>query len=408
MTGKLPEKALPDGAHVVILTCSAIDEFGHNAVFAEEIAAGLAACGVATKFCDYRHQVRTLTEALRDPACIFLMSFNGFGAELAVAGWPAGDLVPAYEVARKPLFDLMHDSPAHDIMAHQVLVRSPWRHLLVTDHGYAQEAAELGFPSVRHVRSITFPRTLPRPMVSSGERRIPVLLPIRLPRPEAVAERFDAGSLAMRAVWQALFDLVTERCVEDLSLDARVETRLACRDAGIIFDIHDISCRFLLTAITDQVKFARRQRLVHALRHLPVTLVTDRDVAADTGAMTMTPARSFADLLRLMAESRIVICPLPHMTGWHERGLGAFTAGAAVVSAPNERLESVFRHGQDLLFYSSADDAAAVVEALLADPARLASLAETGHARAMDACSPRRLAETMLSSWRLRHERVAE
>jgi len=407
MTGPAPGDALPDGAYVLILTCNAIDEFGHNAVFAEEIGAGLAASGVTTKVCDYRQQFRELTEAMRDPACLFLMAFNGFGAEIAVAGWPAGDLVPAYDLARKPLFDLMHDSPAHDTMAHQVLVRSAWRHLLVTDHGYAQEAAELGFPSVRHVRSITFPRTLPGPVVPIGDRRVSVLLPIRLPRPEAVVERFNTGSLAMRSVWRALFDFVTERCVEDLSLDTRLETRLACREAGIHFDVQDDNCRFLLTAITDQVKFTRRQRLVHALRHLPITLVTNRAAEPGSGAMEFAPARSFVELLRLMADSRIVISPLPHMTGWHERALGAFTAGAAVVAAPNERLETAFRHDQDLVFYRRPEEAAAVVEALLADPARLASLAESGHARAMEACSPQRLAETMLASWRLRHETVS-
>ncbi len=92
-----------------------------------------------------------------------------------------------------------------------------------------------------------------------------------------------------------------------------------------------------------------------------------------------------------------MICPLPHMTGHHERALGAFTAGAAVVAAPNAVLETEFRVGQDLLIYRSAAELAAMLPDFLADHDRLRALADAGQKRAIERFSPRRLAQTMLS-----------
>jgi hypothetical protein len=111
----------------------------------------------------------------------------------------------------------------------------------------------------------------------------------------------------------------------------------------------------------------------------------------------MAPVRSFRELLATMAEADCVICPLPHMTGHHERALGAFTAGAAVVAAPNAVLETEFRVGQDLLMYCSTAELAAMLPDLLADQDRLRDIADSGRDRALKCFSPRRLAETMLS-----------
>jgi hypothetical protein len=85
------------------------------------------------------------------------------------------------------------------------------------------------------------------------------------------------------------------------------------------------------------------------------------------------------------------------MTGHHERALGAFTAGAAVVAAPNAVLETEFRVGQDLLIYRSAAELAAMLPDFLADHDRLRTVADAGRERALERFTPRRLAQTMLS-----------
>lgn len=288
-------------------------------------------------------------------------------------------------------------------MVHQMRILDSTRQVMLTDYGYVQEAQELGFPNVHFVPSITFPRTVPAAAITKTQRLIPVLLPVQLPPPSSVDIRFDRSGGYRPRIFREIYDAVTEHCTENLATDARVEARRACREAGISFDARDADHRFLLTSILDHTKFARRRDLVQALRGLPVTLVTTADFEGDLPqGISAAPARSFRDLLALMAEAECVLCPLPHMTGFHERALGAFTAGAAVLAAPNTILETEFRQGQDMLTYRSAAELADLLPALLADPDRLRAIARSGHDAAMERFTPRRLAETVLSIWRMR------
>jgi hypothetical protein len=390
--------ALPRDSYAVMLVCNEIDGFGHNAVFAEEIGTALAELGQPSRILDYRSEPRRVQSALTDPDCAFMICFNGFGCELSLANAEPGRLDSAFGYFRKPLFDLMHDCPSHDSMAHQVPIRHPIRRLLLTDYGYVQEAEELGFASVRYVPSITFPHSLPASAALPGERPIRALLSVQLPPPSCVDQRFGQSGGYRRRILCEVYDAVSELCIADLRADPRVETRRACREAGICFDPNDADHRFLLTSILDRVKFRRRQDLVWALAGLPVTLITTHYGETDLPPGLLTaPSRSFRELLATMAEADCVICPLPHMTGHHERALGAFTAGAAVVAAPNAVLETEFCVGQDLLIYSSAAELASMLPEFLADQDRLRATAQAGRDKALKLFSPRRLAETMLS-----------
>jgi hypothetical protein len=143
--------------------------------------------------------------------------------------------------------------------------------------------------------------------------------------------------------------------------------------------------------------------LVRALRGLPVTIMTDRatEFEADASKLTFVPSRPAREMLRLMRGSRAVLSPAPHLTGFHERSLGALGAGAALLSSPNKVLEADFMHGRDLVFWRSEQEAASVVERLLADPALLETIGENGRVRVADLYSPARLVHTILSRMRL-------
>ncbi len=296
----------------------------------------------------------------------------------------------------------MHDCPVHETMAHQMRVLDAARQVLITDYGYVQDAEELGFPHVRFVPSITFPITLAEIARTETNRSINVLLPMQLPPPSRVDARFTSSGGYRQRLFREIYRVVGECCVNDLSLDPRVETRRACREAGVHLDVNDPDYRFLLTCILDFTKFARRRQLVEALQGLPVTIVTNTPSEAELPAgFSVVPARSFCDLLALMAEAACVLCPLPHMTGFHERALGAFTAGAAVLAAPNAILETNFRHGQDMLIYRSAAELADLIPSLLKTPDALRTMARGGQQVALARFAPLQLAETMLSAWRL-------
>ena len=387
----------PKGRYVLILICLAIDAYGHNSIFAHEIGAALSEQGYDLRRVDYRARPRDVMDALTDADCAFALSFNGFGAELAVQP-TLGHLVSAFRHFGKPLFDLMHDCPSHESMVHGTTLGPDDRHLLITDYGYVQDAEDLGARNVRFVPSITFPKSLPGRPRPFSDRTVEVLLPIGLSAPDKSSARYPAEGGPRSRAMRAVYDEVSERCIRDLALDPRLEARAACKEAGLAFDVRNADGRFLMTTILDRVRFDRRYRLVQALRRFPVTLLSDHAFdAGEDSRILSAPARSFRELLALTSDSRAVICPLPHHTGFHERALGAFTAGAAVIAAPNALLETHFRPGRDMFRYRSEGDLADALADLLRDVDGMEAVAASGRELAMARFPPARLVEAMLN-----------
>ena len=230
-------------------------------------------------------------------------------------------------------------------------------------------------------------------------RSIPILLPVGLSSPNAVADRFVDSKEYKNRLYSTLFDAVTAAAVANWRIDPLAELLKAGRDSDCSLDFRTADARFLLTAVVDYVKFARRRRLLRALAHLPVTVISDWDseAALPSDNIKLAPPRSATELLRVMADSQCVICPTPHMTGFHERALGAFTAGAVVVSMPNEVVETNFLAGKEFIFASNETELAAALETVLRTPETLQSIAGAGRARAMSMFHPERLAAIFLS-----------
>jgi glycosyl transferase family 1 len=389
----------PKSDYGVILTRKDVDRFAHNDLFARELASAFAAAGQQMRAMDYRAEPAAIFAALHDPACRFFVCFNGFGAELLCSSGTAGQMVSVFEAFGRPVFDLMHDCPAHETMAHQVSAMSAERHLLATDYSYAAIGRELGFPNVRFVHSIGFPATFGGEPGPLGGRTIEVLLPIGLASPEFASRRHaECGTLKSR-VYRDIFHVVTETAVADLRLDPIAELGAASHHLGIRLDFRRVDDRFLLSTIVDFVKFERRRRLLHAVAGLPITVIADRSWAdlTDRSRVRFRPSCSAIELLATMGDARCVVCPNPHMTGFHERPLSAFTAGAAVISSPNAVLETNFIHRRDILFYRTEAEAAALVEAVLAEPERVEAIAASGRAKALRDYSPGRLTDIVLS-----------
>ncbi len=395
------------GGYGVALTCGEIDQWQHNAMFANELSPAFAALGAPLKRLDYRAQPRDVYSALKDADCGFFLCFNGFGSELQVsepelrgsrAQSKPGSFRSAYEYFRKPLFDLMHDCPAHESMEHQVESQFSRRILLLTDYGYVGVAKTLGVRHARFVPSITFPTALPGPARPMRERSIEILLPMGFQDPEVSRRRYVDISHRSR-VYRVIFEAVVEACAANLRLDPLHEVQAACQEAGLGFDPRDADSRFLLTTTLDFVKFERRLRLVRAVAHLPVSIMSRSPFEEGTPGCRLRPiqTRSASEMLAAMADARCVICPLPHMTGHHERALGAFTAGAAVVASPNHILETEFNHGQGVLIYQSESELVDILERSLANPDWLEPIAARGREHALAHFAPRRLAETILS-----------
>lgn len=392
-----PEKEL----YAVVLTASERDKYSHNSVFANELIAAFEALNVSMRSLDYAKEARHVSHALRDSNCLFFLCFNGFGSELLLTTKTPGELISAYEFYKKPLFDLMHDCPAHETMGHQLDSIGRTRNLLLTDYSYAHVARMLGIANVRAISSITFPATIGRAATPLSKRSIDVLLPIGLSSAESSRRRHGGATSYKDRLHREIFECVTEQTLSSLGADPLIEMLAACQQIGIVADFRNADLRFLLSSIVDYVKFKRRRELVDAVKHLPISVVSDHDLQADfsNSSLKFIGEQTFPNLLKSMTHSKSVICPLPHHAGFHERALGAFTAGALVVAAPNEILETHFIQGQDMLTYRSFDELAAILERNLPSSAvdNMQAMAASGQTKALNRFSPHRLASTILS-----------
>jgi glycosyltransferase involved in cell wall biosynthesis len=389
---------IPPARYAIVITRREFDRFGHNALFAHELTVAMQHHGIPVRSIDYGQPVE-LFASLRDPNCAFVICFNGFGSDLMFpTGVSLNSIASVFTVFSRPLLDFMHDCPAHDTMRHQVESKFPQRILLMTDHGYANIARTMGFPNVSFVPSITFPATVGPDVKPIENRGIPILLPVGLPSPNMVTERFINSREYKNRVYSTLFDAVTASAVAEWRIDPLAELLKACRDCDCGLDFRNADARFLLTAVVDYVKFARRRRLLRAVAHLPITVISDRPLDEEVpDNIRIEPPRSATGLLQIMGDSRFVICPTPHMTGFHERALGAFTAGAIVVSTPNEVIETNFVAGTEYLFAGNETELATTLETVLGAPEHMQSIAKAGRERALSMFHPERLAAIFLS-----------
>ncbi len=377
-----------DSMYCVILVRRDIDRFSHNDLFANEIVAALETKGWPAKIVDYVAQSRETFDALRDKNCRFFVTFNGFGTELLMPTGTPGRLESAFQVFGRPVFDLMHDCPMHETMAHQLGSITSYRRLLCTDSDYAWFAKMMGIRNVVPAATICFPRSV-EPQIN---RDIDVLFAVGLSSPDKSRERL--GGLAMKGrVFRLVFDEVTAACELDWSANPITELLHLLQTIGIEWSVRDVDFRFLLTAVLDHVKFSRRHIMLDALRDLPVTLVTDREVPGLHQSIKIAPARSATELLAMMSRSKAVVCPSTHAMGFHERPFMAFSAGSVVVSASNGPLQANFSHGRDILFFNDAESLCLALNDAVVKP----EIGERGRLTALERFSPARLVETILN-----------
>lgn len=386
--------------YCVILIRNEIDRFKHNTLFSEQIKKSLARLGWESKVIDYMASSRAVWESFHDSNCKFFITFNGFGTELEVPSSSPGMLHSAFSYFEKPVLDIMHDCPLHETMLHQLNSTFPLRYLFITDYTYAQMATDLGVKNVNFVPSITFPDMRNKTGKNALTKKNEILFAVGLSKP-SYGDRIMTNTRKGK-LYKSIFNSVIEDCGENWSLDPITELNGALRDLNISFDNQNVDHRFLLTCILDYVKFDRRQRMLASISGLPVTVVSDHklDPHFDGKGFSELEARNAHELMNLMDDYAIVLCPTTHFTGFHERPLFAFNNASTVVSAPCRPLESHFTHNEDIVFYSDNHELRASLETLLNDQSKRERIGNAGQKNAKALFHPDRLVKTMLNSLR--------
>lgn len=390
----------PDTGYAVILTTTDPSDRTRNGVFAQEFATAFETLGYPTRCLDYKKDVRQVSAAFADPDCKFFVCFNGFGSELLLTSTHASYLTSAFEHYGKPLFDLVDDCPIHEAMRHQIDSTGTMRMLKVTDYGHSYLARLAGMQSVRTVPLVTFPAAFGSMPRALADRRVQLLLPLDNLQSEQTPERHEGARSYRGRVFREIFESVAQRALSSLDVDPWVETLIACQETGIATDLKHPDIRFLLSSVVDHVSAQRQRMLLEATRHLPLTIVGD---AAQPSGLEVGPKSEvigcdgFAGLLRLMADSKVVICPRAHRTGGRQRVMAAFAAGALAVVSTDEVLESEFEDGEHAIYYRDFHELALTLEQLLDQPEGRREIASRGRTRALERFSPLRLASAILS-----------
>ncbi len=402
----IPAHQIATRTYAVVLTSDSAPSGTWNSLLADELAAAFEAIGLAVRTLDYRKNVQQVSAALADPDCCFFVCFSGFGSELLLTSGTAGHLIAAFEHFRKPLFDLMDESPAHEAMSHQIESTGRMRHLLLTDPCNAYAARLLGVESVRTVRGIVFPKTVGASTKPWSQRSVGILLPIDTGDAEQVRRRHETADTYKGRAFREIFESVAEYALSDLRVDPMVQTLIACQDIGIPVDFRNPDLRFLLSSVIDYVGAARNRCLIEAIEHLPVTVVGNAALQADQMPTTLRfiDAPTPRELLAAVTDAKVVVCPFASYSGARQRAMAAFTAGAAVMAGPDEILEAAFVHGKHMLTYRSFDELARLLEQALHRDQEVQGLAIDGQARALDQFSPHNLANTMLSIARVQFQ----
>lgn len=365
---------------VAMLVSAAADEFSHLEGHFDALSQAFARRGIELVRCEAGTPDSTgLARLARDPELLFFLSFNGWGANLA---WQdsGGVQQSFFTHADKPLLDHFADPPFADEMQHARQFDFPGHVLLYTDHGY------LGWDNLcgasRH-SSYFLPQFVPddgEPAKPHRDRSINVLLPVSLYDPDQYY-RLMLSASPDRREGQALFDELVGTFLHDLRSDAMNWVSALWLTKGRPFD----PCvqQRVVSAAWHYIKNRRRQLLLESLSDLPLTIVT-RDIPyplrLHPESKVLAP-RSFSELGALVHDTRLCLCPAPHVRGFHERVLLALTQGAVALSSPNQICEEQFRDGEEMLYFQDlGDDLRRKVQACVDDPQWAEAIALRGTA----------------------------
>jgi hypothetical protein len=348
--------------------------------FAELIAEGFRAEGYDAPLIDLTQGVSFLKELkpiMDSGSCKAIFSFAGAGSELRLED---GRLL--HDVLGVPFVAAMVDDVAHfpnRFCLEKMLVGC-------VDESHFDYLARRFGPSKRPFLLPHGGCPPPEPFDGPYEARpVEILFPGSFLDPAAPASNIAKMSPQARLIAEnalKLYDSVDEMAPREALLQAAKS--LGCDTS------HPRLYAFLLDELfSDFEMLVRARRRVRALKALD-----DAGLAVEIYGENwphglfkhhkIGPSLPFEEVLALMASSKIVL-NMRSMPGSHERAPSAAMAGALVLSDFNSLVARQFEEGREIAFFrwtSCESELPRLAAALLAAPAKAASIAAAGRARA--------------------------
>lgn len=327
----------------------------------EQLAAAFGRAGAASRVLDTRAAdcIGEAVALIRAGRVRLFVSLNGFGIPEQGAGF--------YAESAAPVLIYFVDHPAY----HYPRIRAPLPRLIAT------------FPTAHHV---AFCRRFIRDDIPL--HHLPHATEAAEPAPWPGRDRalFLSASLMedpepYRAAWRQHGEAAgrLEAMLEaQQAAPARPLHETVLEGLGGVPPIEILASYFITldTYLRSRVKL----ELAEALAHLDLSLCGNGwERLAGTGIRVL-PAMPAAATIATMRRAKLVLNPLPPYYESHERPLQAMANGAVAANGPSGWMESSFSGGY-LALPPAPKEAAAVIEAALADEAALERIAATGRAQ---------------------------
>jgi glycosyltransferase involved in cell wall biosynthesis len=356
------------GAGTVILYRGHSD-YDSVATMVEDLGAALRRRGFATAMLDVRAPdcIAESVRLVRAGDVRFFLSVNGYG--IPAAGQGAG----FYGETRAPMLIYFVDHPAY----HYPTIRTKLPRLAATfptAHHVDFCAAHIRRDiALRHVPHAAAPSAIAPPAWAT--RDLPLLLSASLHgEPETIRagwrQHGEAVERSLNAIVEAHDAAPTE------PLDHMIASVIGRDDLPI-----EVLASYFLAADTYLRSRAKRD-LVAALARLPLTVCGKGwEKMAESMARSRVrflPAQPAPESMALMRRAKLVLNPLPAYYESHERPFQAMAAGAVAATGPSALFGGAEFAGALLSLPSDPRDAAARIEAALADDDALQAMAEAG------------------------------
>jgi hypothetical protein len=332
----------------------------------EQLSQAFERLGVPTMVLDTRAAdcVASAVALVRQRRVRLFLSITGVG--IPAPGQGAG----FYGESDAPVLIYFLDDPA----SYYPLVRAPLPRLIVT------------FPTAHHV---TFCRRFVRDDIAIHHLPHATLAADAAPWEGRDVPLFLSGSLMVdpepfRAQWPR----------HGAEVAARLEAMIEVHDAEPTRPLHEIVLAALdgavpplevlasyMITLDTYLRSRVKLQLAEALAHLPLTLCGEgwAHHAQPGQRAAFLPSRPTSETIATMRRTKIVLNPRPPYYQSHERPLQAMANGAVAAEGPNAAMARDFPDSY-LALPAAPREAARVLEAALADEARLEAIAAAGHA----------------------------
>ena len=340
------------------------------------------------------------SNALADPDCLGAHCEQGWGLQTLVP-WE-GSFASTFELLSKPAVAHVRDMPFYPWLREVCFHKAPWAFLSFADRDSAdllkrENPAESGGPPSRFHPHVYFDLASNGASLPWQERPIDCLYAGSYQTPEQFRDELRDTFPQLDAPLMEAFDAAKD----DFYSPIWSHGEAASQHHGYPCDYRDAGFTNLLGTLNQMVRMHRRHSLLERMAKHPMHLIwsgdrPDIDLHPDT---VILEPNTFPETVQLMTQAKSMVMSLNSFSSaLSERMLTAMRQGAVVLSHPNELIDEVFTHGENILTFGMDQDSLDAAMAQLTNTEAMEHLRASASHRIEDEFHPRHIVRDHIQS----------